>query len=145
MAANLTRDIVVDTNIIRLYANPDDPLIRALFVWIRDFGTLALSQKLLAEYIGIGNRDLAGLIDRLTRAGRINSISNQRLKEFNQDRHYAYTANSKDRWHARLVFLSIRKLLVSVDKKLINDVNGFKRMGGVKPRATSRPQRALYQ
>lgn len=145
MAANLTRDIVIDTNIIRLYENPDDPRIRALFIWIRDHGTLALSQKLLTEYMGIGNRDLAGLIDLLTRAGRINSISTQSLKQFNRDRHFAYTANSKDRWHARLVFLSMRKLLVGLDNKLIDDVNRFRKIDGIKPKATKRPARRFYE
>src|ERR1044072_5361998 len=131
MAANLTRDIVIDTNIIRLYENPDDPLIRALFIWIRDHGTLAVSPRLLQEYMRIGNRDLAGLINRLTVVGRLSSISNQMLKQFTDDRHYRYTANPKDRWHAKLVFLSVRKRLVGVDKKLLNDINGFKRIGGV--------------
>jgi len=145
MAADLTRDIVIDTNIIRLYENPDDPLIRALFMWIRDHGTLSVSPKLLQEYRGIGNRDLAGLLNRLNLAGRLSSISNQTLRRFTEDRHYNYTSNRKDRWHAKLVFLSVRKRLVGVDKKLLNDINGFKRIGGVKPQATNRPIRTFYE
>jgi hypothetical protein len=39
------KDVVVDTNVIKLYNNPGDPLIRAFFLWIRDHGTLTISQN----------------------------------------------------------------------------------------------------
>ena len=139
-----TKDIVVDTNVIRLYDKPSDPQFKSLFKWLHEHGTLAISQKLLAEYIGIGNTLLAGLINRLIANGRLSHIGSKELKAFAEDRRYRYRSNARDHWHARLVFLSTRKLLVSIDKKLVNDVNGFKKLGGVKPRASSSPSPAFY-
>ena len=144
MTNRLLKDVVVDTNVIRLYETPDDPIIKAFFLWIRDHGTLTVSKKLLVEYFGIGNRDLAGLINRLSVVGRLKQIDASYLRAFSDDRHYTYTCNYKDRWHARLVFLSVRKLLVAGDKNLINDVNGFRKVDGIKPQATKSPKPDFY-
>jgi hypothetical protein len=145
MAKQPIKDIVVDTNVIRLYNNPADPLIRAFFFWIANRGTLTVSQRLLVEYCRIGKRDIAALIDRLTRNQRLNPVSAKDLQNFVEDRHHKYTCNFKDTWHARLVFLSIRKRLVGGDKRLINDVNGFKKINGIKPQATKSPRAAFYE
>lgn len=139
------KDIVIDTNIIKLYESPDDPQIRALFLWVRDKGRLAISPKLLAEYVGIGNRNLAGLIGKLAKEGRLVHINTKALKGFNADKNYNYVCNKKDIWHARLVFLSIRKLLVAGDNKLIQAVNDFPKVNGIKPQATKRPTSVFYE
>jgi hypothetical protein len=144
MANKPVKDIVVDTNVIKLYNNPGDPLIRALFFWIRDHGTLTISQKMLIEYGGIGNRDLAGLLNRLQLDQRLNPIKTQEFKNFASDLHYSYTCNSKDRWVAKLVFLSFRKKLVANDKRLVNDINRFKKVNGIKPQATKSPNAQFY-
>jgi hypothetical protein len=47
--------------------------------------------------------------------------------------------------HARLVFLSTRKLLVSKDNRLVADVNAFRKISGVKPRATVVPTESFYE
>lgn len=138
------KDVVIDTNVIRLYDAPGDPKLKALFVWLSEHGALAVSQKLLKEYDGIGNRLLAPLINRLIAQQRFLRISNSELRAFTEDRHRIYTCNPKDQWHARLVFLSIRKLLVSHDNKLVNDVNNFKKVSGIKPRATKFPEPSFY-
>jgi hypothetical protein len=139
------KDIVIDTNVMRLYDKPADKTFVDLFAWLGEKGTLTVSQKLINEYEGTGNRLLAGLIDRLTKSSRYNRINNSALKAFNEDRHYNYTCNGQDRWHARLVFLSIRKRLVSIDNRLVNDVNDFRRVSGIKPRATRSPPKNFYE
>lgn len=132
-------DIVVDTNVMRLYDAPSDPKYKELFVWLDHSGVLAISQKLLAEYIGTGNRLIAPFIDNLLRNDRLNRVQTSELKSFDLDRHYPYSCNKKDIWHARLVFLSKRKILVSLDDPLISDVNGFRKVTGVKPTAHRYP------
>lgn len=134
---NDCKDIVVDTNIIRLYGNSPDVQLRDFFLWLDQFGCLTISQKLLREYIGTGNRLLASFIDNLTKNGRLIRIENSVLKRFNDDRHYKYTCNHEDILHARLVFLSSRKLLLSEDVKLVKAVNDFNKIDGIQPKAST--------
>src|SRR5437762_14387561 len=124
--ADPQRDIVIDTNVIRLYDKPADPIFKALFKWLGEKGSLVVSQKLLIEYVGTGNILLAGLISQLIKKKRFIRVQNHALNSFTADRHYNYRCNPKDKWHARLVFLSPRKLLVSLDNNLVSDVNRFK-------------------
>lgn len=138
------KDIIIDTNTIRLYDNPADPLIKALFLWLKDHGTLTVSKKLIVEYVGIGNKDLAGLLNHLIVQNRYRLVSTIDLKKFSEDKRYKYTCNLKDKWHAKLVFLSIRKLLVTGDNPLCNDVNNFKTINKIQPRATKRPNPSFY-
>lgn len=142
---NPHKDIVIDTNVIRLYDKPADPIFKALFKWLGQRGTLVVSQKLVVEYGGIGNKLLAGLINRLIAEKRFIRIDSEAIKNFVEDKRYNYTCNGKDVWHARLVFLSPRKLLVSFDDKLVNDVNGFKKVNGLKPHATKSPSANFYK
>ena len=132
-------DIVIDTNVMRLFDAPADRRYKALFEWIVNFGYLALSQKLVVEYFGSGNRLLAVLINDLTNKKRINRIGSGLINNFTEDRHYKYTCNGEDILHARLVFLSRRKLLVTIDNRLETDVNGFRKVDGTKPQAWRYP------
>ncbi|MFV8570037.1 hypothetical protein ACNQ6O_02395 [Marinobacter sp. SBS5] len=139
-------DLVVDANIMRLYDKPKDPKVQELFLWIRKDGTLTISQKLLNEYIG-SQRDsglIQALIMELMDNRRLKKIKNKSLKEFSGDRRYNYTCNGEDHMHARLVFLSKRKKLLSFDEPLINDVNGFKKIDGVHPKATKDINKTFY-
>jgi predicted nucleic acid-binding protein len=138
------KDIVIDTNVIRLYDEPGDPIFKALFAWLGQHGTLVVSQKLVTEYGGTGNELLAGLIGQLMKTKRFIRVQTSELKAFKADAHYNYLCNKKDVWHARLVFVSRRKLLVSLDNNLVDDVNGFQKISGIKPRATRRPNREFY-
>jgi hypothetical protein len=139
------KDIVIDTNIIRLYDAPADSIFKQLFKWLGEQGSLVVSQKLVAEYEGIGNKLLAGLVARLIATKRFIRVETHDIKAFTEDRRYRYTCNHEDRWHARLVFLSTRKLLVSRDNNLVNDVNGFRKINGIKPKATKSPEPDFYK
>ena len=139
------KDIVLDTNVIRLYDKPKDPVIAQLFAWLVSSGTLAVSQKLVNEYYGTGNRQVAALLLFLGREVRLQRISTSAISKFASDRHYQYTCNYKDRDHARLTFLSTRKKLVSFDGKLVKDVNGFRKVGGKQPAASKSPAADFYR
>jgi hypothetical protein len=137
-------DIVADANVMRLYDKPSDPDMQRFFAWLASAGTLAVSSWLLEEYGRTQNRDLAGLIQLLMRAKRLSRIDNPVINAFSDDRHYGYTCNYKDIRHARLVFLSRRKRLVTIDRKLRNDVNGFPKVHKIKPRAVKVPSSEFY-
>lgn len=132
-------DIVIDTNVARLFDAPADEKLKTLFIWLVDKGWLAVSQHLLNEYSRQGNRLLAVLIRDLAERGRLNRIANAELKEFQSDKHFAYCCNNGDIKNARTVFLSRRKILVSFDGNLRKDVNGFKKIDGIQPRAFDYP------
>ena len=138
------RDIVIDANVMRLYDKPADPLFKQLFAWLASKGVLCVSPYLMREYQEAGNRDLAGLILMLIDAKRFDSIPKAKIDSFTDDKHYKYTCNFKDIRHARLVFLSARKRLVSFDKKLRDDVNGFRKVKRVQPSAVRTPDKSFY-
>lgn len=138
-------DMVIDSCVMRLYDQPKDARIRDLFVWLHGEGTLCVSRYLLSEYQRQGNTLVAALIDRLTRRGRFSCIGNAEINSYKRDRHYNYCCNGADRRHARVVFLSARKRLVSFDEKLRQDVNGFSKCDGIKPIAVAHPAPAFYR
>lgn len=139
------RDIVIDTQVMRLYDTPSDPNYKLLFTWLTNgCGKLAISHKLLNEYNGTTNRLIGVLLNKLSSEGRLIKISNAQLKSFTLDNHYQYTCNQKDVDHARLVFLSNRKKLVTHDQPLANDVNRFKKVNKVQPTAVKHPSHIYY-
>lgn len=129
------RDVVLDTNVARLFDSPKDARLRPLFEWLSTNGCLAVSQKLLVEYGRHGNQVLAALVRDLLEKKRLNKIASAALKGFDLDKHYQYTCNAADVVNARTVFLSAKKILISFDDKLRNDVNAFPKVDKVKCRA----------
>ena len=140
MSNSLRKDIVVDANVMRLYDKPKDPSIVRLFTWIKNRGVLTVSQKLVNEYGNIGKPHIMTLLNELHRDGRLNTIYKSQLSAFTADRHFNYTCNSKDIVHARTVFLSHRKRCIAFDKKFRDVINGFKKVGGIKPCACRYPK-----
>lgn len=136
-------DVVVDTNIARLFDNPADAKLKPLFIWLRDKGHLAISRNLINEYSRHGNRLLAVLIHDLGEKKRLNRISNDKIKSFSADKHFSYCCNAEDVDNARTVFLSARKILVSFDQNLRKDVGNFKKIEGVKPQAFDYPPSSI--
>jgi hypothetical protein len=133
------RDIVVDSCVMRLFDAPGDPNFRALFAWLRQTGTLCISNKLLSEYQRQGNPLVAGLLNYLGTQDRIRHFDNARIKQFRLDSQYNYLCNHADIVHARLTFISRRKKLVSFDEKLRRSVEKFRKVDGIKPSATDKP------
>ena len=140
MSDSPLKDVVIDTNVMRLYDKPKDPIFIAFFHWLRTRGTLTASRKLISEYGG--TQDLIFvLINELARCGRYNLVSNAKIREFTQDRHFNYTCNPRDIPHVRLVLVSHRKRLIAFDKRLKNDVNSSPKVDGLKPCACSQPRK----
>jgi len=145
MAENIQNDIVIDTNVMGLYDSPKDENIKRLFRWLRSDGILTMSKRLLTEYGRSGNQKIFVLINELQRKGRYNLISNSEIDSFTEDKHFNYKSNYKDRAHARLVFLSIRKKLIALDSPLVDDVNSFKKINGIKPCACKATSCCYFQ
>ncbi len=140
MSNRFRKDIVVDTNVMRLYDKQKDPKFVKLFSWIKDKGVLTVSRKLVNEYSGIGKDHIMTLLNKLNRDGRLNHISKSQLSAFTDDRHFNYTCNRKDIVHARTVFLSHRKKCIAFDKKFRSAINRFNRVGGIQPCACRNPR-----
>lgn len=149
--------IVIDTCVMRLYNAPLDPKYLNLFKWLTERGELYVSQKLVNEYMGTGNRNINILLSQMTRNSSesnikvepelkptIVKISKKSIEGFIADKRYNYTCNIEDRYHAKLVFLSPRKKLISQDKKILSDINGFKKINGIKPSAETKPDPIFY-
>jgi len=133
------KDIVVDANVMRLYDKPKDPIFVSLFTWIKTRGVLTVSQKLVKQYADIGKPHIMTLLNKLNRDGRLNPIDKSQLSAFTADRHFNYTCNFKDLFLARTVFLSHRKRCITFDKKLLYDINAFKKVDRIRPCACRSP------
>lgn len=136
-------DIVVDSCVMRLYNSPGDPNLKYFFAWLKDDGTLCLSNPMLSEYQRHGNPLIASLLNYLGAQNRLIHVSNATIKSFTSDRGYAYICNAADIPHARLTFVSTRKKLVSFDNNLRTSVSKFKKINGIKPTATKVPDAAF--
>lgn len=139
--------VVIDTCVLRLYNNPLDPVYAELFDWLNDTGVLYVNNKLLNEYVGTGNRNIDVLLMKLVKDGknkRLVKIGKDKIESFLLDKHYNYTCNKEDQYHSKMVFLSPRKKLISQDKKIVNDVNNFKKVDGIQPEAVSHPVKEFY-
>ncbi len=145
MSAAMPKDIVIDVNVMCLYDTSSHNTYTKLFYWLREEGTLTVGPNLIKEYRRSGKKLIMILINELQRDDRYNLVDNSRINSFTDDRHFKYTCNFKDEEHARVVFLSYRKKLVTLDKRFKADVNNFKKIGGVKPCACSVPTPAFYE
>jgi len=144
MSDTLLRDVVIDANVMRLYDRPKDKVFIVLFKWLRADGVLTVSQKLVMEYARADKPQIIILIGEMQREGRYNLISTSAIRAFDADRHFKYTCNRDDISHARTVFLSFRKKMISLDRRLVSDINKFKKIDGVKPAACTKPKCKFY-
>jgi hypothetical protein len=132
-------DLVVDNDVMSRYGSAAARPYRNLFAWLDCCGSLCCCQHLLNEYNRQGSPLVWGLIQKLIREGRYSKIKKTTLEAFAAfDGAYAYTCNGEDISVARTVFRSFRKVLVSMDQRLRNDVNGFSRINGIRPQAFER-------
>ncbi|MEA9783970.1 hypothetical protein [Xanthomonas campestris] len=133
--------MVIDANVMALYGK-NGYKYKNLFSWVNCCGGLCISRALLNEYNRQGSPLVAALIDSLLKQGRCSFIKNSTLNSFSQDSNYHYSCNSQDIPVARTVFRSHRKLLVSIDAKIRDDVNNFPLVNGIKPSASVVPTTA---
>jgi hypothetical protein len=83
----------------------------------------------------------------MVRNNRIKRVSNQEIKNF-QTQHFSkkvlkkMTSNAKDRNHIPAVLLSNRKMALSEDNRLLNDLLEF---SGFNPIVAKRPEELPYK
>jgi hypothetical protein len=163
------KDLFIDNNITKNFANPLDPEYKKLIQWLMNYDEkaityddkgekintnsayLVVSNKLLAEYqrssgTATSATNITIIIAKLTREGRLVKISNQAIKAFKQQ-HFTpkvirkLTCNQEDRDHIPVVLLSDRKYALSLDDKFRQDLTDFP---GFKVLVAERPQEIPY-
>ncbi len=155
----MRKDIFIDNNIAKNFANPLDPEYKKLIRWLIAFEAenqemnayLVVSNKLIAEYqrttgLATSATNITVVINKMTREGRLVKISNQEIKAFK--RQYftkkvrrRLTCNREDQDHIPVVLLSERKYALSLDENFINDLVNFP---GFMVTAAKRPQDLPY-
>ncbi|GAK50869.1 hypothetical protein U14_02110 [Candidatus Moduliflexus flocculans] len=139
----MLKDIFIDNNIAKNFSNPLDIEYKKFIQWLMRYDVqepsknayLVVSQKLIAEYQrttrnSFSPTNIAIIIDRLTREGRLIKISNQEIKDFKQKYFIKkvirkLTCNHEDWEHIPVVLLSHRKYALSLDDKFIHDLRNF--------------------
>jgi hypothetical protein len=152
----MRKDIFIDNNISKNFANPLDPEYKKLIQWLMVFNPndagknayLMVSKKLIAEYIGTSGSassltNITIIIDKMTKEGRLVKISNEEIKDFKQKyfKNKKFTCNKKDQDHIPVVLLSDRKYALSIDDKFIRDLIKFP---GFAVLAAKRPEKLPY-
>ena len=125
-------DIVIDNNVAKNFANPMDQDYKAFIKWLFNKGSLAVCSKLIREYnltsqLCKSDTNICIILDYLTKRGRLNNISNDRLRLFNIPKRILKTLRShaKDRFLIKIVLLSFRKLLITLETNLQFDINNY--------------------
>lgn len=156
----MTKDIFIDNNVAKNFANPLDPEYKKLVEWLRRFNAddlpnnahLVVSNKLLAEYSRTAGAahsvsSIPVIIDKLTKEGRLIKINNADIREF-KNNHFTrrvvrnLTCNQEDRDHIPVVLLSYRKYALSLDHNFCRDLINFP---GFVVRVENRPENLPYQ
>ena len=142
----MKHDIFIDNNIASKFSNPADPEYKELIRWLMDNhevvgdeeddrAFLVVSQKLLAEYSrscrdAMGKTSIPMIISQLTRNGRLESFTNDTIKEF-KSQYFTKTvekkfrSNIEDRNHIPPVLMSDRKYALTYDENLTYDLEHF--------------------
>ncbi|OQX04250.1 MAG: hypothetical protein BWK80_54010 [Desulfobacteraceae bacterium IS3] len=139
----MRKDIFIDNNITKNFANPLDPEYKKLIQWLMAFNPndagknayLIISSKLIAEYMRTSGSassltNITVIISKMTKEGRLVKISNDELKDFKRKYFKKkvvrnFTCNKEDQDHIPVVLLSDRKYALSLDDKFINDLINF--------------------
>lgn len=142
------KDIVVDNNVAKNFANPLDDEYKKFVSWLTAKGYLAVCNQLLHQYVATcgtssSSTNICVIIGRLTREGRLLKKSNKELKAFRfpKRRENQLRCNQKDRDILKTVLLSLRKYALTTDKKLRHDINKYP---GFNALAVSRPEHIAY-
>ncbi len=140
---SMRKDIFIDNNIAKNFANPLDPEYKKLIQWLMAYDEddqaenahLMVSNKLIAEYLrtsglSSSNTNIAAIINKMTREDRLVKITNQEIKAFKR-KHFKkkvlrkLACNKEDRDHIPVVLLSHRKYALSLDDDFIADLTNF--------------------
>ncbi len=139
----MKKDIFIDANIAKSFANPADPEYIKLLEWLRTYNRnprrdayLVVSKKLLQEYIGstgdcINTTNICAIVGVLLSEGRLIVKKNKDISDFRKT-HYkkhirkCLTCNRIDRdYHIPTVLLSDRRYALSIDSDFIRDLIWF--------------------
>lgn len=158
----MKKDIFIDTNIAKNFANPMDPAYKALVDWLKSCPHksedafhhnphLVVSNKLLAEYArssehARGATSIIALINLLTQEGRLHKINKAECEAF-KAKHFTKTienklaSNHEDRELLPVVLLSHRKYALTLDNNFTQDLLNFP---GHTVRVAKRPNELPY-
>jgi hypothetical protein len=145
----MRKDVFVDNNVAKDFCNPPDPCYKEFIKWLYDEGHLAVSNKILAEYVSSTGAsssptNMVVIVARLTRDGRLIKFTQQQLDgfKFSKSEERNLRSNRKDHSHLKVVLLSDRKFAVSLDDNFRYDVNNFP---GHRAIACKRPDELAYR
>lgn len=145
----MPNDVFIDNSAAKNFCNPIDPNYKDFIKWLFEEGHLAVSNKILHEYVSSTGAsqsptNIVNIIDRLTREGRLIKFSQRQLDElvFGKRIQNALRSNHKDHQHIKVVLLSHRKLALSLDNNFRYDVNNFP---GHQAVACERPEELNYR
>ena len=158
----MRKDIFIDNNVAKNFANPLDPEYKKLIQWLMaydldkhgkdgDAAYLMVSNKLIAEYQRTSGdarsaTNITMIISQMTKEGRLVRVSNQEIAAFKR-KHFKkrvikkFTCNEEDRELIPVVLLSDRKYALSLDNNFIHDLENFPGFVVVTAR---RPENLLY-
>ena len=94
----MRKDIFIDNNITKNFANPLDSEYKKLIQWLMAYSSekkeknayLMVSNKLIAEYqrtagLSASATNITIIIAKMTREGRLVKITNEQIKEFKRE------------------------------------------------------------
>ena len=145
----MTKDILVDNCIAKNFCNPASQEYKDFIKWLRDEGTLVVTNRLIADY----NRataqsgspsNICYLVALLQSKGRLLAYSKTQLATLEFPKRVTKRLRSnKDDWdQVKAVVLSPRKYAITLDANFAKDVNSFP---GVTARAELRPSKIPYR
>ena len=156
----MMKDIFIDDNIAKNFANPADPEYIKLIIWLLDYSAnpnqdayLVVSVKLLEEYAGTVGlckyaQNIGVIVDKLNSQGRLVKKNNKEIRDF-RDKHYTkricnrLTCSTNDQnYHIPTVLLSNRRYALSIDNNFVNDLKSFP---GFNVTVAKRPQHINYR
>ncbi len=143
----MKKDIFIDNNIAKDFASPPDEEYKQLIRWLLEYDEeqeennayLVVSNGLIQEYMRSARAarsatSITAIVAKLTREGRLQKITNQQIKAF-QQKHFTkkvqkkLICNCEDRNLMPVVFLSERKYVLTIDVKFANDLINFPKFG----------------
>jgi hypothetical protein len=142
----LLKDIFIDNDCAKNFANPLDPEYKRLIIWLiaynplrlGDNAYLVINQRILNEYnrtsgLATSSTNIIVVIEKLKREGRLEKISNHDIRDFKRQ-HFTkgvsrrFTCNHADQDNIAAVLISDRKMALSRDKNFLaslQSVPGF--------------------
>lgn len=156
----MKKDIFVDNNAAKCFANPMDDEYKQFILWLARFNShdpdnnahLVVCTQLIGEYMRTSSHctsqtNIAALLDKLTRQNRLMVIGNTdirrfKLQYFRKSIIKTMSCNSADRNYIAVVLLSDRKMALTLDNKFRNDLISFP---GFKVIAERRPELIPYK